>query len=114
MPQRRSMAVDTQPIGPQEAAYLAKRERSRALWERASGVLPQGVSGAAKFFAPFPVFIASAQGSRVVDVDGNEYVDLLMGAGPMLLGHGHPAIADAVRAQLDVMTNPMMPVEQST
>src|SRR5690348_17863434 len=37
-----------------------------------------------------------------------EYVDLLMGAGPMLLGHGHPAVIDAVRAQLEVMTNPMI------
>ena len=95
------------------ARYRARTARSRELWTRASGVFPQGVSGAAKFFEPYPVFLREASGSRVVDVDDNEYVDLLMGAGPMLLGHGHPAVAEAVREQVARMTNPMMPVEQS-
>jgi glutamate-1-semialdehyde 2,1-aminomutase len=83
------------------------------LWERARGVLPEGVSGAAKRWDPFPVFIASAQGAHAVDVDGNAYVDLLMGAGPMLLGHGHPRVLDAIREQLARMTNPMAPTELS-
>jgi glutamate-1-semialdehyde 2,1-aminomutase len=95
------------------ARYLARTARSQEIWRRASGVLPQGVSGAAKFFAPYPVFLREARGSRVVDVDGHEYVDLLMGAGPMLLGHGHPAVVEAIREQVSRMTNPMMPVEQS-
>jgi glutamate-1-semialdehyde 2,1-aminomutase len=76
-------------------------------------VFPGGVSGAAKFFAPFPLFIRSASGAHVIDSDGNEYVDLLMGAGPMLFGHGRPEILDAIRDQLGRMTNPMMPVERS-
>jgi glutamate-1-semialdehyde 2,1-aminomutase len=94
--------------------YQVGRARSRELWTRASGVLPNGVSGAAKYYAPFPVFIESASGSHVVDVDGNRYVDLLMGAGPMLLGHGHPVVTAAIREQALKMTNPMMPVEAST
>ena len=58
------------------------------------------------------MFLREAEGARVVDVDGNEYVDLLMGAGPMLLGHGHPAVVEAIREQVARMTNPMMPVER--
>jgi glutamate-1-semialdehyde 2,1-aminomutase len=95
------------------ARYRARTGRSHELWARAREVFPQGVSGAAKYFAPYPVFLEAAQGSRVVDVDGNEYVDLLMGAGPMLLGHGHLVVGDAIREQLGRMTNPMMPVERS-
>ncbi len=93
--------------------YSAGRGESRRMWERARGVMPGGVSGAAKWYAPFPLFIASAEGPRATDVDGNEYVDLLMGAGPMLLGHGHPRVLEAVRAQLGEMTNPMLPTERS-
>jgi len=93
--------------------YRAGRGRSRRLWERACGVLPGGVSGAAKHYAPFPLFIASARGAHAIDVDGNEYVDLLMGAGPMLLGHGHPRVLEAVREQVSWMTNPLLPTELS-
>jgi glutamate-1-semialdehyde 2,1-aminomutase len=103
-----SRRFDTVPL------YDRGRERSRELWEQASGIFPMGVNGAAKFFAPHPVFIASAQGSRVTDVDGNTYVDLLLGAGPALFGHNHPRIVEAVREQVARMTNPMMPIEEST
>ncbi len=96
-----------------EARYRAGRDNSRGLWERASGVFPSGVSGAAKFFAPHPIFIRSAAGAHVIDADGIRYVDLLMGAGPMLFGHGHPRIVEAIREQVAQMTNPMMPVEQA-
>jgi glutamate-1-semialdehyde 2,1-aminomutase len=95
------------------AGYRARTARSHELWTRAADVFPQGVSGAAKHFAPYPVFLRDADGARAVDVDGNEYDDLLMGAGPMLLGHKHPAVVEAVREQVARMTNPMMPVEAS-
>jgi glutamate-1-semialdehyde 2,1-aminomutase len=93
--------------------YSMGRERSQQLWRAACGVLPGGVSGAAKAYAPFPVFIDSARGAHAVDVDGNEYVDLLMGAGPMLLGHGHEHVLEAVRRQLERATNPMLPTPLS-
>ncbi len=93
--------------------YRAGRKGSERLWERARGVLPGGVSGAAKYYAPYPVFLASAHGARATDVDGNDYIDLLMGAGPMLLGHGHPQVLEAVREQVGWMTNPMLPTELS-
>jgi len=96
-----------------EARYSSARPTSRSLWERASGVFPDGVSGAAKHVSPHPVYIRSASGAHVVDADGIRYVDLLMGAGPMLLGHGHPRVVEAIREQASRMTNPMMPVEQA-
>jgi len=105
--------IDANRIGQSapETAYLERTPVSHALWESARRVLPRGVSGAAKFFAPYPPFIREASGCRVVDADGNEYVDLLMGAGPMLLGHGHPRVVEAIREQAASMTNPMMPTE---
>src|SRR5438552_4070368 len=107
------MTLTSATIADPEAVYRSGREGSYALWHRAAGVFPQGVSGAAKFFSPYPVFVREAAGAYVVDVDGNRYVDLLMGAGPMLFGHGHPRIVAAIREQVSRMTNPMMPVEAS-
>ena len=43
-----------------------------------------------------PIFIASGEGSRIVDVDGNEYIDWVCSWGPLILGHAHPAVVDAV------------------
>jgi hypothetical protein len=73
-------------------AYTARTPRSRQLWEEARGVLPGGVSGNAKFFKPYPIYIEKASGSKVVDVDGNVYIDLLAGAGSAILGHGPEAV----------------------
>lgn len=63
---------------------------------RARAVLPAGGFGN---FDP-GVFIREGHGSRVWDEDGREYVDYLIGSGPMLLGHGHPEVIEAVRQQL--------------
>ncbi|MCV2866580.1 aspartate aminotransferase family protein [Albidovulum sediminicola] len=68
----------------------------QALAERARAVLPAGGFGN---FDP-SVFIRAGKGSRVWDEDGREYVDYLIGSGPMLLGHGHPEVLDAVAEQL--------------
>ena len=64
---------------------------------RAEAVLPAGGFGN---FDP-GVVIERGQGARIWDVDGNEYIDLLIGSGPMLLGHRHPEVLEACRAQLD-------------
>ncbi|WP_170785060.1 aspartate aminotransferase family protein [Ruegeria lacuscaerulensis] len=63
---------------------------------RANAVLPAGGFGN---FDP-GIIIARGEGSRVWDEDGNEYVDYLIGSGPMLLGHGHPEVMEAVLEQL--------------
>ena len=70
---------------------------NQANWiKRAQAVLPAG--GFGNF--DHSIIIKKGQGSRVWDEDDNEYVDYLIGSGPMLLGHGHPEVMDAVQSQL--------------
>ena len=70
---------------------------SQSEWiDRANAVLPAGGFGN---FDP-GIIIREGKGSRVWDEDGNEYIDYLIGSGPMLLGHGHPEVLDAVHEQL--------------
>ena len=74
---------------------------SRALAERAASVFPSGVTHDIRAFEPFPIYVASAQGPRKTDVDGNEYVDYIGGHGALLLGHNHPEVMAAIRAALE-------------
>ncbi|MGH3569020.1 MAG: glutamate-1-semialdehyde 2,1-aminomutase [Pseudonocardia sp.] len=74
---------------------------SRALFERAAAVIPGGVNSPVRAFTSVggtPRFMISAAGPWLVDADGNRYVDLVCSWGPMILGHAHPAVVDAVRA----------------
>jgi glutamate-1-semialdehyde aminotransferase len=75
----------------------------RALLERAARVIPGGVLGFHKLMSPelFPAFAARARGATVEDLEGRRYLDYILGKGPVILGHGHPAVDDAVRAQLE-------------
>ncbi|MGK8485633.1 glutamate-1-semialdehyde 2,1-aminomutase [Nocardia asiatica] len=73
---------------------------SARLFDRASSVIPGGVNSPVRAFRSVggtPRFIASAHGCTLVDADGNEYVDLVCSWGPMILGHAHPAVVEAVR-----------------
>ena len=67
------------------------------LANRARAVLPAG--GFGNFEPDF--FIREGRGSRVIDEDGNEFVDYLISSGPMILGHGHPEVNEAVHAQIE-------------
>ncbi len=76
--------------------------RSNELLERARAVIPGGMYGhqnVASLPAPYPQFMASGRGARVIDVDGNEYVDLMCSYGPVVLGHHHPSVERAAAAQ---------------
>ena len=71
--------------------------RSLALHERAKQALAGGVSSAFRASEqPHPLFYARGEGARLWDVDGNESIDFTLSQGPMILGHCHPAIVDAV------------------
>jgi glutamate-1-semialdehyde 2,1-aminomutase len=77
------------------------RARSQELFERAQRVIPGGVNSPVRAFRSVggdPLFIARAHGSRLVDADGNEYVDYVGSWGPMICGHAHPKILEAVHA----------------
>ena len=84
-----------------KALYAAKTPASRALSERALRTLPAGVVANVKYFPPYPLFMQRAGGSHVWDVDGNEYVDYCLAFGPLILGHGHPAVARAVQESFE-------------
>ncbi len=74
--------------------------RSKTLYERAKKVIPGGVNSPVRAYKPYPFFTARAQGSRLYDEDGNNYLDYSLAYGPMILGHAHPEISDAVKKQL--------------
>jgi glutamate-1-semialdehyde 2,1-aminomutase len=73
------------------------RTRSTLLRERALRSIPGGVNSNVRLTAP-PIFFDRAMGPRMWDVDGNEYVDYVLGQGPCFLGHAHPGVGEAVAA----------------
>ena len=78
---------------------MTDRSESETWHERASRIVPGGVSSPVRAFRAVgghPVYFAAGRGARVTDIDGNEYVDLVGSWGPMLLGHAHPEVVDAV------------------
>ena len=81
---------------------LTNFSRSYLVYEDAKKHLPSGASSNIRVHAhdPFPILFKSGSGSRVRDVDENEYVDLLISYGALILGHVHPAIVSAVAEQL--------------
>ena len=73
--------------------------RSQELFDRAKSVIPGGVNSPVRAFGSVgmaPRFIARAKGDRIWDVEGNEYIDYIGSWGPMILGHAHPAVLEAV------------------
>jgi glutamate-1-semialdehyde 2,1-aminomutase len=77
-----------------------KRKKSIELYRRALGMIPGGVNSPVRAFRAVgitPVFIEHAKGSKVWDVDGNEYIDYVGSWGPMILGHAHPKIVAALK-----------------
>ncbi|MDX1434605.1 MAG: aminotransferase class III-fold pyridoxal phosphate-dependent enzyme, partial [Gammaproteobacteria bacterium] len=74
----------------------ARPEKEESLLEKAHRVLPAGTFGN----TPADIVIREGRGARVWDEDGREYVDYLLGSGPMIVGHSHPEVIAAVQAQL--------------
>ena len=74
--------------------------KSKAMHERACQVLAGGVASEfRKFNQPHPLFYQGGQGSHITDVDGNTYLDFTLSQGPLILGHSHPEVLDAVARQ---------------
>ncbi|BDH55642.1 glutamate-1-semialdehyde 2,1-aminomutase [Tsukamurella sp. PLM1] len=75
-------------------------QASAALFDRAARSIPGGVNSPVRAFSAVggtPRFITEAKGSQLTDADGNRYVDLVSSWGPMILGHAHPAVVEAVQ-----------------
>jgi glutamate-1-semialdehyde 2,1-aminomutase len=79
--------------------YVARTPKSRALQREAEDVMPGGSSRGTAYFAPYPIFVEKGEGHHVQDVDGNRYLDFMLNATSLILGHGNPAIAEALSEQ---------------
>jgi len=101
-------------IAGEEERFREARPRSRQLWTEARELLPRGVPSSFQDAAPQPVFMERGRGSRVWDVDGNEYVDFHNGFGVMVVGHAHPKIVEAVSRQIALGSHFAQPVEDVT
>ena len=80
--------------------YIAKHPGSAQRYEESVTIFPGGVTHDSRYATPFPLFMTHGEGPRKWDVDGNEYIDYVSGHGALLLGHSHPAIAEAVSRQI--------------
>ena len=98
-------------IEGEEEKFRRARPRSKQLWTEARQVMPRGVPSSFQDASPQPVFMEKGRGSRVWDVDGNEYVDFHNGFGVMVVGHAHPKIVEAVSRQIALGSHFAQPVE---
>ena len=83
-----------------ERTYAAARDGSRRLYAAAVDVFPSGVTHDNRYLQPFPLYCDRAEGAYKWDVDGNRYIDYLVGHGALLLGHSHPDVVRAVVEQM--------------
>jgi glutamate-1-semialdehyde 2,1-aminomutase len=93
---------------------MTNNEKSRILYERALNVIPGGVNSpvrACKSVGTKPVFINRAEGCMIFDEDGNGYIDYIGSWGPMILGHRHPAVVEALSSVLKKGTSFGAPTE---
>ena len=94
-----------------------KRTQSESLFKEAQKVIPGGVNSPVRAFNAVggnPLFISKAKGPRITDVDGNEFIDYVSSWGPMIFGHAHPRIVDAISKQAQLGTSFGAPTELET
>lgn len=80
---------------------MSRTVKSKKLYDRAKRVLPAGVSYFLRYMDPYPFYTARAIGSKLYDVDGNEYLDFWIGHYALILGHSPPKVVREVKKQLD-------------
>jgi glutamate-1-semialdehyde 2,1-aminomutase len=100
-------------IEQEEQKFLGRAPEATRLAMRATQSLAGGVTSSWQISRPQPIWIDRGLGSRVWDVDGNEYVDLHGGYGAMLAGHAHPAVVEAVRERVALGTHFAQPTRDS-
>ena len=82
-------------------ASTRKLERSREIYQKIDPVVPGGTHSNIRFFDPHPLWFARAKGSRIWDVDGNEYIDCVINMSALILGHRDERVTRAVKEQLE-------------
>ena len=89
-------------VGSKETAYTKRTPLSRAFFAHAKQVQPAGVSYSFRYFEPYPFFVREAHGSKLIDLDGNEYTDYWCTHFAMILGHAHPIVMQAIKNQAEL------------
>jgi len=87
---------------------LNKIEKSIALFNQAKSLMPGGVNSPVRAFKNIngnPIFFEKAQGAYLYDADGNKYIDYIGSWGPMIMGHSHPDVVNAIKKQVDLGTS---------
>src|SRR3954447_16460782 len=97
----------------QQERFRNSTGASAKTFQRAVKVMPNGVPSSFQENDPWPIYIERGQGSRVWDVDGNEYVDFHNGFGVMCIGHANPDVGAAVKARVDEGTHFAAPTDGS-
>ena len=100
-------------IAEQERIFTERQPESLRLARGAASVLAGGVTSSWQITRPQAVWLSHGEGSKLYDVDGNEYVDLHGGYGVSLAGHGHPAVVAAVREQSALGTHFAQPTRNA-
>ena len=72
--------------------FIARTQKSQTLTERAKRVLPGGDTRSGVYYLPYPAYMVEGSGSRLTDIDGNVYFDLLANYTSLVHGHAHPQI----------------------
>src|ERR1700716_3763200 len=101
-------------IAKEEETFRSNRRLSDKMWNEAKEVISKGVPSSFQAAPPQPIFVERGKGSRVWDVDGNEYVDFHNGFGVMVVGHAHPQIVEALTERIRKGTHFAQPVEDVT
>ena len=86
--------------------------RSEKLFERAIKVIPGGVNSPVRYFKPYPFFVSSGLGSKIVTADHETYLDYCMGYGSLIFGHSYLPLIESVKMQLDNGTLFCIPSEK--
>src|SRR6202140_3761585 len=94
------------------AAYRSDDSRSRALYERASRVMPGGNTRHSIALAPYPIYAASGRGCRVTDVEGDQRIDFLNNYTSLILGHADPKVTAAVHRRVALGSAFTMPTPE--
>ena len=80
-------------------------EKSIALFDQAKSLMPGGVNSPVRAFKNIngnPIFFEKAQGAYLYDADGNKYIDYIGSWGPMIMGHSHPDVVNAIKKQVEL------------
>lgn len=80
--------------------FIERTRRSEQVYKESVKVTPFGVHSNYRFFEPYPIYFSRGKGSRLWDVDGNEYIDFNLAFGVLLTGHSHPILVEAIKERI--------------